>query len=131
MYSAPCAASQKAALSAEDSTLIVHGGAESTGGKAIEQFFQAADKSKKPGIRIVIISPRSRSTQMDRMKLLPRLTLLLWENSFLDHWGIYHDTLIQVNGEWLFKVRKVTIEGADPRGWTGSEKGPVKFEPVD
>jgi hypothetical protein len=130
-YGAPCSASQKAALFAEDSTLIVQGGAEYKGAKMIEQFFQAADKSKKPGhpYRHHLSSIKINTDGSDEATATSYF--LVMGNSFPDHWGIYHDTLIRINGEWLFKVRKVTIEGADPRGWIGSGKGPVKFEPVD
>jgi hypothetical protein len=47
---------------------------------------------------------------------IARSYFLVMGNSFPDHWGIYQDTLIKVNGEWMFKVREVTIEGADPGG---------------
>jgi hypothetical protein len=130
-YSAPCQASQKADLFAEDSTLILHGGIEHTGRRMIEHFFEAADKSKKLGhpYRHHLSSIKINKHGSDEATATSYF--LVMGNSSPDHWGVYYDATINVNGEWLFKVRKVTIEGADPRGWIGSGKGPVRFEPVD
>jgi len=129
-YSTPCAATQKAALFANESTLIVHGGAEHKGKSVIEKFFQKADDSKKAGhpYRHHLSSIKINTNGSENATATSYF--LVMGNTFADHWGIYHDTLIRIDGQWLFKIRQVTIEGADPRGWIGSGRGPVKFEPV-
>jgi len=130
-YSAPSTASEKASLFATDSTFIVHGGTEHHSSPVIEAFFETTDRSKKPGhpYRHHLSSIKIDTDGSDGATATSYF--LVMGNSFPDHWGIYHDTLIRIRGEWLFKTRKVTIEGADPRGWIGSGKGPVKFHPVD
>lgn len=45
-----------------------------------------------------------------------------------DHWGVYRDELVATGDRWVFQLRAVTLEGADPSGWIGSGLAPVKFE---
>jgi hypothetical protein len=97
----------------------------------IEPFFQEADKSKKPGHPYPHHLSSIKINTDGSGEASARPYFLVMGNSFPDHWGIYQDTLIKVNGEWMFKVWEVTIEGADPGGWIGSGKGPVKFELVN
>jgi hypothetical protein len=44
-----------------------------------------------------------------------------------DHWGIYYDELVPVDGAWLFRRRTVRLHGADPTGWIGSGAGVAKL----
>ena len=32
----------------------------------------------------------------------------------LDHWGVYRDRFVRLDGRWLFAHRRVTTEGARP-----------------
>ena len=35
----------------------------------------------------------------------------------VDHWGRYRDLLVPVDGEWLLRHRRVTVDAAVPGGW--------------
>ena len=126
-YSAPCGAREKAALFAEDGIFIMHGGKAINGKGAIESLFSEFDRAKKPGhhfrhhlssIKITMKSPDEADVTS---------YFLVMGNTAPDHWGVYHDTLIRSNDDWLFSKRATTIEGADPKGWIGSGATPVKI----
>jgi len=40
----------------------------------------------------------------------------------LDHWGRYVDEYRRVDGRWLFRRRKVTLDAAMPGGWGASRE---------
>jgi len=36
----------------------------------------------------------------------------------LDHWGLYRDSFVRMNGRWLFLHRRVRTDGRSPDSWT-------------
>jgi ketosteroid isomerase-like protein len=36
----------------------------------------------------------------------------------IDHWGLYRDTFVRVNGAWLFLHRRVRTDGRSTDSWT-------------
>jgi hypothetical protein len=127
-YSAPSTAAEKAALFAEEGSMTVHGGAEFKGRNTIGSFFSDTDKMKKEGhpFRHHLSSIKINNDGPDKANSTSYFLVL--NNTAPDHWGIYRDTFVKIDGEWFFKTRVITIEGADPKGWIGSGTGPVKFE---
>ena len=127
-YSAPSTASEKAALFAEDGSLTVHGGEKFTGKSTIEEVFRKFDKSKRPGLPYRHHLSSIKITLSSNREAEASSYFLVMGNTAPDHWGIYRDTLVRLNGEWLFKTRTITIEGAEPDGWIGSGASPLKFD---
>ncbi|KAF2497312.1 hypothetical protein BU16DRAFT_525010 [Lophium mytilinum] len=126
-YSAPSSAAEKIALFAPDSTLVVHGGVEYKGKFTIEAFFAASENTKKAGHPFPhhLSSIKIDTNSSDHASAVSYF--LVMGNTAPDHWGVYRDELVRIGGEWVFKERRITIEGADPKGWIGSGAGPVKF----
>jgi hypothetical protein len=124
-YSAPSTAAEKAALFAEECSMTVHGGAVFKGRNTIGRFFSATNKMKREGhpFRHHLSSIKINNDGPDKANLT--FYFLVLNNAAPDHWGIYRDTFAKINGEWFFKTRVITIEGAVPKG---SGTGAVKFE---
>jgi hypothetical protein len=41
-----------------------------------------------------------------------------------DHWGVYRDRLVAVDGQWRFASRVATVEGQAPGGWAATRRPP-------
>jgi hypothetical protein len=117
------------ALFADDGILHPHGLPPSAGRERIREFLTSSRASRPTGgsIRHNVSSERIRLGGGDSAEATSYFLAMGVRGP--DHWGTYHDELIKVDGEWLFRSRTVTIEGADPDGWIGSGAGPVKFAP--
>ncbi|HEY1778695.1 MAG TPA: nuclear transport factor 2 family protein [Solirubrobacteraceae bacterium] len=118
-------------LFTEDGVLVVHGGKEYRGRDGMLSFLTASRETRgeSPVGRIRHFNSRSH-VRFDSPTSASGTTYFFAMNEAhgVDHWGLYEEDLIALDGVWYFKRRAVVIEGADPGGWIGSGVAIVSFD---
>ena len=114
-----------------DGVLVVHGGKEYHGRDGILEFLTSSRETRgaSPVGRIRHFNSRSR-IRFDGPSSARGTTYFfaMSEVRGIDHWGVYEEDLVAVDGVWYFKRRAVVIEGAEPNGWIGSGVALVSFD---
>lgn len=118
-----------AATFSENGVLAPPGVAECHGRPAIKGFIAASRTSRLtvPGLGEIRHHLARPAVEVESPELARAITYFVaMSASGADHWGMYRDQLVPVDGAWLFSRRGVTLHGADPAGWIGSGAGVAK-----
>jgi uncharacterized protein (TIGR02246 family) len=115
-----------AALFAADGVLEVADGAAHRGREAIAAFLAGAGASLRTqtgrshvrhlvaNLRITLSAPAEATGAS---------TFLVLTERGLDHWGRYRDAYVEAGGRWLFRQRRVRVDGWTPGSWAAARRG--------
>lgn len=109
-----------AALFLEDGSMEIEGREPLTGRDAILAFVTGTKSSlgstlQKPYIRHHVSSVRIDLESADRATAASYFLAITERGP--DHWGRYRDELVRVGERWLFKRRRVRVDGHAPNSW--------------
>ena len=110
---------QMLALFAEDAVFEFAGG-EHRGRPAIRAYFEGVAKRTGAGGAAKFVRHFTATHQIDVLserEARGRCYYAVLTDRGLDHWGRYVDEYRRIDGRWLFRRRKVTLDAATPGGW--------------
>jgi hypothetical protein len=104
-------------LFTEDAVLSIKGGEVFEGHAGIRRLVRGAESNVGPGERTTR-GPLRHHVSSIRIEIESRILARAWSYFInlgphgLDHWGRYADELVPDGDQWLFKRRRVSIDGA-------------------
>ncbi|HLK11391.1 MAG TPA: nuclear transport factor 2 family protein [Candidatus Binatia bacterium] len=115
-----------AALFTEDGVLEVAGGGTHRGREAIHGFLAGAGA----GLRATTGRPlvrhhvsNLRITLGAGAEATGACSFLVLTERGLDHWGRYRDAYVRDRDRWLFRHRRVRVDGWTPASWAAARRG--------
>ncbi|MBI1817075.1 MAG: nuclear transport factor 2 family protein [Deltaproteobacteria bacterium] len=110
-------------LFTEDGVLEIDGRAPLAGRAAILTFLTSTKTSlatgeTQPFIRHHLSSIRIDIANTDTASAASYFLAITHRGP--DHWGRYRDQLVQVGERWLFRHRRVRVDGRAPQGWSAT-----------
>jgi len=96
------------------------------GRPAIRGFFERVSERTGPGRAAAFVRHFTGTHQIDVLsadEARGRCYYAVLTERGLDHWGRYLDEYRRIDGRWLFRRRKVTLDAATPGAWGASHDG--------
>lgn len=111
-------------LFAPNGTIEVAGGASAQGHEALRTFFTGVGSSLRGSQtpRIRHHTSNLRITTLDPHHARSDCYFLCLTDIGPDHWGRYHDELLQIGSTWHFERRRVRTDGWVEGGWAASRR---------
>lgn len=114
-------------LFTDDARLEIDGGAVANGRDALRNFFTGTgDQLRAATSRPVIRHHTSnlRITLSSPSEAEGTCYFFVVTERGPDHWGRYRDAYVVRDGRWLFRLRRVRLDGYAPGSWASERRGP-------
>lgn len=106
-------------LFATDAVLDIKERGKYQGIEAIRNFLSAVpnEDDTATATRIRHLTATHQIDLLDKKNAKGRCYFLVLTDQGIDHWGVYSDTYIAIDGAWKFQSRSVKVEGDVPDSW--------------